>query len=165
MVPVPLSAVVGCPWKHVLGPIVHLVWLALPNFRLWTRVFRLRGYSQRVLLGEMRVSHSLIMTCRILRISSSLQVLLGPAYLGPVMSQRKPRLVNPTPSGHNCDLQMARVCWSPLSVTPTLPFCLDAELLRALNVSGAAAILSFELRPGLFLPTASLAVLLLFCSL
>ena len=165
MVLVPLSEVMGCPWRNVLGPIVHLVWLAFPNFRLWTRVFRLRGYSQRVLLGEMRVSHSLIVTCRILRISSSLQVLLGPANLGPLMSQRKPRLVNPTPSGRNCNSQMARVCWSPLSVTPTLTFCLDAQLLRVLIVSGAAAILSFEPHQILFLPTASLAVLLVFCFL
>ena len=74
----PRLAVEGFPWRFVLGPIVHLVWLAFPNFHLWTRVFRQRGYSQRVLLGEMRVSHSLMVTCRVLRISSSLQVLHGP---------------------------------------------------------------------------------------
>ena len=151
----------------MLGPIVHLVWLAFPNFHLWTRVFRQRGYSQRVLLGEMRVSYSLMVTCRILRISSSLQVLLGPANLGPAMYQRKPLLESgipfPPPSGHNS--QMARAWWSSLSVTPTLTFCLDAELLRVLIVSGAAAILSFEPHQVLFLPTASLGVLLVFCFL
>ena len=168
MVPVLWLAVVGCPWKHVLGPIVHLVWLAFPNFRLWTRVFRRRGYSQRVLLGEMRVSHLLMMTCRILRISSSLQVLHGSANLDPAMYQRKHRPESgiPYPPPSERSLQMVRASWSSLSVTPTLSFCWDAGLLLEVsNVSGAAAILSFEPHQILFLPTASLAVLLVFCFL
>ena len=121
-------AIEGCLWRILSGPILHLVWLAFPNFRLWTRVFRQRGYSQRVLLGEMRVSHSLMTTCRILRISSSLQVLPGSVNLDPATYQRKLRpessIPYPPPSEHN--LQMARASWSSLSVTPSLTWMLLA---------------------------------------
>ena len=60
---------------------------------------------------------------------------------------------------------MVHVFWSPLLVTPILTFCSDAESLLGLpsNVSGVAAILSFEPPLTLFLQTASLVVLLVFC--
>ena len=70
----------------------------------------------------------------------------------------------PPPSERN--LQKVGSSWSSLSVTPTLFLCWDAELLLEVSiVSGVAAILSFEPHQNLFLPTASLVVLLAFCFL
>ena len=60
---------------------------------------------------------------------------------------------------------MVQIFWSPLLVTPILTFCSDAESPLGLpsSVSGVAAILNFEPPLTLFLETASLVVLLVFC--
>ena len=133
--------------RVVLGPIVHLVWLAFPNSRLKTKEIFRWSYSLRVLLGEMLVLSSLMVICRVLRVvDSSLAVPRSVNLrLAPFQRMQWPESEKPfpLPSEHNF-LQMVETFWSPLSVTPISSSCFAAGyLLGSTSTPSEVAVLLF----------------------
>jgi hypothetical protein len=154
----------------VLGPIVHLVWLAFPNSHLQTKAIFRWSYSLRVLLWVRPVWNLLAVICRVLRVAdSSLAVPRSVnSRLAPFqhMHRRESKRPFPPPFEHKF-LRMAEVFWSPLLVTPILFSCFDVELLlgSASSVSEVAVLqtLSFEPLLTFSFETKSLVVLPPFC--